>query len=130
MRRKIGREEGFSEGQVVESWSGKKIVAACIILLLVLGGGYYLFQQAKKKASQVLGSSVSRNVNSADVKLPTQEDAAKLLDKAKVELSNLTPDNLTASDAALQKIILDLQSLQKEKGNPIGVFCDLVCKKQ
>ena len=61
--------------------------------------------------------------------MPSGEDATKLLGTAKKELSSLTPDNLTASDAALQKIILDLQSLQKGKGNPVETFCNLVCKK-
>lgn len=129
MRRKIDREEGFSEGHVVESWSGKKILAACIILVVVLGVGYYLLQQVKQKASEVLSASVAKSANTADVKFPNGEDAARLLDTAKKELSSLTPDNLTASDAALQKIILDLQSLQKGKGNPIETLCDLVCKK-
>ncbi len=128
MRRGIDREEGFSEGQVVESWSGKKILAACIILVFVGIGGYYLFQQAKEKASKVLGAQVVNSKNS-EVKLPSGEDATKLLETAKKELSSLTPDNLTASDAALQKIILDLQSLQKGKGNPVETFCNLVCKK-
>ena len=64
MRRGIDREEGFSEGQVVESWSGKKILAACIILVFVSIGEYYLFQQAKEIASKVLGAQVVNSKNS------------------------------------------------------------------
>lgn len=116
------------EGQVVESWSGKKILAACIVFLILGGIGFYVMQKAGKKAADVLGVSF-KPVPTNEVKILTKEDAGRLLDQAKKELENLTADNLTASDAALQKIILDLQSIQKGNGNPVATFCNLVCKK-
>ncbi|MGE5041852.1 MAG: hypothetical protein ACM3IJ_03030 [Candidatus Levyibacteriota bacterium] len=128
MRRWINREDGFMEGQVVESWSGKRILVACLVLLILGGFGFYLLQKTGKKASEVLGATFNP-VPTTEVKVLTKDDAGKLLNQAKKELESLTAENLTASGAALQKIILDLQSIQKGNSNPVEAFCNLVCKK-
>ncbi|MFI5265182.1 MAG: hypothetical protein ACHQT7_00370 [Candidatus Levyibacteriota bacterium] len=131
MRRKIERDEEFMDGEVVEAWSRRRIIVALVILLALGIGGFLLFGKVKDKAVQVLGiASGPRITPPQDIKLPTQEDAANLLDRAKQELNNLTSENLSASQASgLQKVIQDLQSIKSGSGSAVGVFCDLVCKK-
>lgn len=136
MRRRIEQEEGFMDGEVVEAWSKKKIVIALVVLLVLGIGGFFLLGKLKNKAVQVLGiESGPRITNGSftspqNVKLPTQEDAGKLLDQAKQELNTIASDSLSASQAGgLQKVIQDLQNIKSGSGSAVGVFCDLVCKK-
>lgn len=136
MRKRINRDEEFMDGEVVEVWSKKKILIALVIFLVLGAGGIILFGKVKNKAVQVLGSaserftSSSSSISPQDVKLPSQEDATALLDQAKQELNNLTSENLSSSQAGgLQKVIEDLQNIKSGSGSPVGVFCDLVCKK-
>lgn len=94
-----------------------------------MGGSYYLYAKAKTGTTHVLGAHSNPKITSSNVRLPKKEDAEKLLETAKEELSNLTSDNLVSSQAALQKIINDLKDLQNGKGDPVETFCELVCKK-
>lgn len=130
MRRKIiDPDERFQEGEIVESWSRVRVLIALIAIIGIGALGYIGFTKVQNKATQVLGIESSK-VNTQDVHLPTQEDANKILDTAKNELNNLTSDNLTSSQAALQKIITDLQALQKGKGNPTDLICHTLCGRQ
>lgn len=136
MRRRIEREEGFMDGEVVESWSKKKIGIALLIMLALGIGGVFLLGEAKNKVVQVLGvASGPRIIDksslpSQTIKLPTKEDAEKLLDQARQELNNLTSENVSASQAGgLQKVIADLQNIKSGSESAVSVFCDLVCKK-
>lgn len=132
MRRKIEKDEGYAEGELVESWSGKRILVGLIVLVALIGAGYLIFSKVGERASQVLGtkSSVSRVAqDTKDVRLPNKEDADALLEKAKSGLSNLTSENISSSPGALQKIITDLQKVQSGKESPVDAFCELVCKK-
>ncbi len=134
MRRKIEKEEGFSEGEVVESWSKKRIGAALLVLLLLGGGAFFVFSQMGKRASEVLGEDIGPKINTSrktanDVSLPTSEDAQELLESAKRELNNLTAENISASDGALQKVISDLQKVQSGEETPIDALCKMVCKQ-
>lgn len=131
MRRKIiDPDEKFQDGEIVESWSKVRVLVASFAIILLLGAGYFAFTKAKTKATQVLGiESGPRSINTSDVHLPTQDDANRLLENAKQELNNLTSGNLTSSQAALQRIITDLQSLQNGKENPTDLICHTICGK-
>lgn len=128
-KRAILKDEEFHEAEVVESWSKARVFTALIVLTVLVGVGYFAFTKAKSKATHVLGVAASKSVGTSQVKLPTQDDAQRLLEQAKNEINNLTSDNLTASDGALQKVIEDLQSIQKGKGNPTDLICHTICGK-
>ncbi len=132
MRRKIDREDGFQEGEVVEAWSKKRIGFAILLALFVIGGiGYGMLSWTEGLISKpiekmnVLGESSSGD----DVKLPTREDIEKTLENAKNELEKISSENVTASDAAVQKVIQDLQSIQGGGKEPVDVVCEMLCKK-
>lgn len=130
---KIHENEEYQDGEIVESWSKKRIFVGLIVLVIIGGLAWYGFKKVETKAINVLGASTIMNESRAaqsDVKLPTQEDANKLLDQAKKELNSLTLDkNKSSSPAALQKIIQDLQSIQQGKGNAMDLICHTVCGK-
>lgn len=129
MRRKIiDPDERFQEGEIVESWSKVRVLTACIGVAIIAGLLYVGFTKAQNKAARVLGIESSK-VNTQDVHLPTQDDANQILENAKNQLNNLTSDNLTSSQAALQKIITDLQALQSGKGNATDMICHSICGK-
>jgi hypothetical protein len=136
MRRKIEKEEGFQDAELVEKWSRKRLFVAFTTLLVLGGVGYFALSQIGEKAQRVLGLESGHQVNTSkssdfsdEVRLPTKDDVNALLEQAKDQLSNMTADNITASQAAVQKIIQDLQSMQTGSQSPIGALCDLVCKK-
>lgn len=131
---KIQEDEEFQEGNIVESWSKKRIFAGLFILGIIGMVGWYGLKQVSSKTSQVLGSSTvlnqARSVSDSDVRLPSKEDANMLLEQAKKELNALTLEKSdTSSQAALQKIIADLQSIQKGKDSPMDLICHTVCGK-
>lgn len=132
MRRKIDREDGFQEGEVIETWSKKRIGIAALLAFLVIGGvGYGMLSWTEGLISKplekvnVLGESSSDD----EVKLPTREDIEKTLENAKNELEKISSENVTASDAAVQRVIQDLQSIQGGGKEPKDVICELVCKQ-
>lgn len=135
MRRVIEKEEGFTDGEIVERWSRKRVLIASIVLLLLLAGGVYAMTKVKNKATQVLGIESAPKITSSsaaskNVRLPTQQDAEQLLEQAKQEINNLASQNLSASQAGgLQKVVEDLQNIKSGSGSALGTFCDLVCKK-
>ncbi len=144
MRRGIDKEEGFQEGEIVDRWSKKRVLIALAVLVALLLGGFFALTQMKKKADKILGvesnpqvvdgSSASNSSNPANssngnVRLPTKQDADQLLEQAKKELNSLTADNLTSSQAALQKVISDLQKVQTGQESPLNAICNYVCKK-
>lgn len=131
MRRKIDREDGFQEGDIVEVWSKKRILFAIIVFFIItVGLGYgalYVTEETFNKPIEelrVLGES-----NTRDVKLPSREDIENTLETAKEELSKISSENVTASDAAIQKVIQDLQSIQGGGKEPVDVVCEMLCKK-
>ncbi len=126
-------EEEEIQGEIVETkWDPKKIAIGVVaLILLMIIGSYVLFPvssiQDQSPRSGTLGVSSSDTQNSSDVPpLPSQEDIGEIIDSAKSTLSEITSENLTSSQAAIQKIITDLESLQEKKA--IGVICDMVCK--
>lgn len=135
MRKKIEKDEEFTEGDVVESWSKKRIIVGLVVLVLIVGVGYLFLSKIQEQATKVFGVSTTKpelqrvSQVSSEVRLPRKEDANILLERAKEELNNLTPETASASDGAIQRVIQDLQSLQSGRETPVGVICDLVCKK-
>ena len=115
------------EGEVVETeWNLKKIgVGLLVAALLFIAGAYILFPKGSSSLSKdTLSGSTSVSPTPS---LPTKEDVQNVITNARDTLSQITSDNLISSEAAIQKIISDLQGLQGKSG--VGVFCDLVCKK-
>lgn len=122
-------DEKFQEGTIVESWSKWRIIAAAVLLIGAGALGYWGFTKLQHKAAQVLGAQSGPRISSGDVSLPSSTDAQKMLNQAKQELNNLTSDNLTSSQGALQQVITELQALQKGKENPTDLICKQLCGK-
>lgn len=126
-------EHAFQEGELVESWSKPKIYIALGALLVILCAGIVgysmLEEQVVPKQERSVLSASDAQVRAQNIKLPNSQDVSNILEQAKENLSQITSENLTSSQAAIQKIIQDLQGLQNGSGSAVGVFCDLVCKK-
>lgn len=133
MIRKNINEHAFQEGELVETWSKPRIFVAAGIFIAVLCAGIYGYTVLAENHTQpsqdnsILGITDSSAPKKAS--LPTTEDISNILDQAKENLSQITTENIISSQAAIQKIIQDLQGLQNGSGSAVGVFCDLVCKK-
>ena len=118
------------EGETVETrWDLKKIIIG-VISLLVLGflGAIMLTgigRQSSVSDREALGVE-SKDEDAPS--LPTSEDVERIIRETRETISNITADNLTSSQAAIQKMISDLEILQ-EKKDAKDVICDLVCKK-
>ena len=126
-RTKIDRHEAL-EGDIVETeWDIKKIGAGMLAAaLLFITGSYILLPGGSSdQSTRALGVSTSVSPMPA---LPDKEDVRNIITNAKESLSEITADNLTSSQAAIQKVISDLQGLQGKNG-AIDAFCHLVCKK-
>lgn len=118
------------EGETVETrWDPKKIIIGVVILLILGLLGTIMLTGIGRQSSvsdrEALGvESVDENAPS----LPTSEDVEKIIRETRETISNITAGNLTSSQAAIQKMISDLEILQ-EKKDAKDVICDLVCKK-
>lgn len=129
------QKKDFLEGEIVEQWSKKRILIAGILLLLFFAGAAFAFSKTKEKAAQVLSASFKPSETSASpppqIKIPTQQDAANLLNQAKQELNNITSSNSSSSTSAsaIQKVIQDLQALQKGQTNATELICKTLCGK-
>jgi gas vesicle protein len=117
------------EGETVETqWDIKRIVIGIVILAILASFGA-LFFFPKKPSSDQATLGVSSGESSRELpNLPTQDDVENIVSEAKSALSEITSENLTSSQAAIQKIISDLQKLQENKG-AIGAICSLICKE-
>lgn len=131
MRRKIEKEEGFTDGEVMESWSGKRILVGLFVLVIIIGASVMFLSKVQERTSKVLGSKtqLQQIASDKDIKLPSKETAQDLLNTAKKELDKITSENVSASDGALQKVISDLQKVQNGKETPIDALCKMVCKQ-
>ena len=118
------------EGETVETrWDLKKIIIG-VISLLVLGflGAIMLTgigRQSSVSDREALGVE-SKDEDAPS--LPTSENVERIIRETRETISNITSDNLTSSQAAIQKMISDLEILQGKK-DAKDVICDLVCKK-
>ncbi|HVZ67800.1 MAG TPA: hypothetical protein VG917_06105 [Patescibacteria group bacterium] len=127
------KNEDIHEGEIVETqWDIKKIgIGLMALALLFIGASYVLFPVGGSTGSQdrgVLGisSESDKKVTPSVPPLPNKEDFQQVIDNAKDTLSGITSDNLTSSQAAIQKIITDLQALQGKK-DATDAICSLVC---
>ncbi len=132
---KIDRDEEAQEGEIVESsWDLKKIGIGIVVLIFLFIVGSYFFKFMDNTLSQaknirVLGVSTASVASQNVPPLPTKKDIDSVIQNAKTTLSQITSDNVGASDSAIQKLIGDLQTLQGKKG-ALGAFCNLVCNNK
>lgn len=116
------------EGETVETrWDLKKIIIGFVILL-VLGLLGAIMLTGVSKRSGTSSEREALGTTSEDVpSLPTSEDVERIIRETRETISNITAENLTSSQAAIQKMISDLEVLQGKK-DAKDVICDLVCK--
>lgn len=114
------------DGEVVETeWDWKRVgVGIFVLAVLFIVGSYIFFPKGSNQAT--LGAS-TQNLSPTPA-LPNERDVQGIINSAKQTLSQLTSNNLTSSQAAIQKVITDLQQLQGSK-SAVGAFCSLVCGK-
>lgn len=127
MRRE--KHEEAQEGEIVEThWDLRKIgIGFTFLVLLIIAGSYILkFQEntGMNQKTNVLGTS---HETKEVPPLPDKGDIESIITDAKDTLSQITSDNLISSQAAIQKIIADLQSLQGKSG-AVGLICKALCK--
>lgn len=116
------------EGETIESrWDPKKIIIGLIILLVIGLLGATMLTGIGRRSS--ISDREALGVVSEDVpSLPTSDDVERIIRETRETVSNITAENLTSSQAAIQKMISDLEVLQGKK-DAKDVICDLVCKK-
>ena len=132
---KASEREEAQEGEIVEThWDIKKIGIGLFVLAILFIFGSYLLKFLGNRASntiqprEVLGiSSEKTNSLTPTPALPSKDDIQNVISNAQNTLSSLTSDNLTSSQAAIQKVIDDLQALKGGNGGAVGTFCKLVC---
>jgi len=127
---KIDKSEAFDGETVEKVWDIKKIVIGGVVLILFLITGAYIFLPNKEVPGSI--SPVTLGTSTRDLTptpaLPSKESVQTIVQSAQKSLSQITSDNITSSQAAIQKVIYDLQQLQ-EKKDAVGAFCEVVCKK-
>ncbi len=136
MRSKVTQEE-----EIIEKWDWKRIaIGATVLTTLGIVGGYVVFKKtpinnlvSNNKGALGITSSDNAGGNSTSNQqpppLPSKEDVNKIINDVKNNISNITAENLTSSQAAIQTVIQDLQQLQNGKKTPLDEICSLVCKK-
>ena len=131
--KKIG-ELKIVEGDTVETrWDLKKLLIGVIILsVLGLLGAIMLTGLGKRSSisdRETLGvaSEEGTRDNREVPSLPSSGDVGRIIRETRETISNITSENLTSSQAAIQKMIQDLENLMEGKSTA-DVFCDLVCK--
>lgn len=115
------------EGETIESrWDLKKIIIGVVILSMLGLLGAIMLTGIGKRGSvndrEALGIT-----NEETPSLPTTADVERIIRETRETISSITADNLTSSQAAIQKMISDLEKLREGKSTA-DVFCDLVCK--
>lgn len=126
------KKEEAQEGEIIEThWDIKKIGIGLFVLILLFILGSYVFKFLGNRASPsesnvILGVTTEKSLTPTPA-LPTKEDLQNVISNAQETLSSLTSENLTSSQAAIQKVIDDLQVLKGDNGGAVGTFCKLVC---
>ena len=115
------------DGETVEArWDLKKIIIGVIILsILGLLGAIMLTGIGRQGA---VNDREALGITNEKPSLPTTADVERIIRETRETISSITADNLTSSQAAIQKMISDLEVLQGKK-DAKDVICDLVCKK-
>lgn len=122
------------EGEIVETkWDIKRIaIGLTLLAFLIAVGALVLFPNKNNYSGTVgekaLGISSDEEDPQKDVPaLPTKEDIEQILKETKTTISQITTENVTSSEAAIQKLITNLEVLSGKK-DARDVICDLVCK--
>ncbi len=128
------KKEAIDVEEVVEKWSVTKIVIG-ILMGLFLGYFVYIFvhdvaNKIHQKAVQILDQTtqVSKRPIPQQVQLPSLNDASGILSDVQQTVSRFSAQNISSSQSAIEKVIVELQQLQSGQKNVSKVFCDLACK--
>lgn len=121
------------EAPVEEVWDIRKIILGVIVVIIIsvfLYMGKDILQKnlsSSKSVGQVEGVSTQKPIN-----LPPssqlRDEAKEKLDLIKKEIENLNAAELASSSPQVQKIIKDLQDLEKYPSIQIKDFCQNICK--
>lgn len=115
------------EAPVEKVWDLKKIILG-IVIIVVFAGSLY---SAKDKVEKNLTSSKKTlgEVEGARVSKETvRDDVMDRLEMIKREIVNLNAMDIASSSPQVQKIIKDLQDLQKYPSSQIKDLCQNMCK--
>ncbi len=129
-RLKIDRDEEITEGEVVEKeWDIKKVgIGLFILVLLFIGATYVIFPKGSDfKSPETLGA-MTVNLSPTPA-LPNKDDVQGVISNAQETLSKVSAENLTSSQAAIQQVINDLQTLQGKNG-AVHLLCNTICRDQ
>lgn len=123
------------EGETIEThWDPKKLTIGVVILLVLGLLGAIMLSGIGNRSSgndrEALGiTNEEKSPDNQDTpSLPTRTNVERIISETRKTLSNITAENLTSSQAAIQKMIQDLEKLREGKSTT-DIFCDLVCKK-
>lgn len=127
---KLKEQEEFQEGEVVEEiWSKRRIFIGIAVVVAVLGLGSYFFKSSFQDALPQKATLGTQDViPTPEVEIPNKEELNEILNNAKESLSEITSENVTSSESAIQKIIQDLERVQGGDGTAKNVLCEYVCK--
>ena len=135
MKKQELKLEDSIEGEIESAWDPKKIIIGVVILsVLGLLGSIMLTGSSRQDSTNgpsalgVTSDDFEKLDDSEVPQLPDRSDVDRIIRETRETISNLTAENLTSSDAAIQKVISDLSKLREGKGAG-DVLCDLVCKK-
>ena len=126
------KEEEAQEGEIVEThWDVKKIAIGILALVLLFIAAAYIFlpnnEVVQGPGVSILGTRNEDPSKEEVPPLPDREDVENILNNAQNSLSKITTHNLTSSQAAIQKVITDLQAISDKK-DAVGAFCEVICK--
>lgn len=127
---RITDEKEAVDGEIVDVvWSKKRMaialgVVGTILLFGIVGLRY--FWPNSNNARDVLSSQTSVE-NEPTPKIPTKKDIESVIQNAQESLKKITEENITSSQAAIQKVIQDLQSIQSGSQSSNNLFCQVVC---
>lgn len=89
--------------------------------------GIFLWETQFKNIRPVPTQTLGASTNTPSIDLPQKKEAAALLASIQNEINSITPDNITASDSAILKIIGDLQNLRSGDASAFETVCSMVC---
>lgn len=126
------KEVEAQEGEIVETrWDIKKIAIGILALILLFIVASYIFLPSNDETQtpniSILGTADDDPPKEDVPPLPNKEDVENIISNAQSSLSKITADNLTSSQAAIQKVITDLQAISDKK-DAVGAFCEVICK--
>ncbi len=130
-RIRLTEEKETIDGEIVEEvWSKTRVGIALIVFgSIILAGivGLRYFWPGNENRDVL--STQTEIENEPTPKIPTKKDVETVIQNAKESLENITEENVISSQAAIQKIIQDLGSLQQGSKSSTNVFCQMVCKE-